>query len=84
MATARFEDPAYAANRGLDTDDEEDEGHSSHDGSSSNDEDEGNRGAPIMSIFASYYGIEASGGPELRGTIDDANFDAQSHVRVSI
>lgn len=38
---------------------------------------------PIMSIFASYYGIEDTNQPEpeVMGTIDDSNFDHVSYVK---
>lgn len=42
--------------------------------------------APIMSLFASFYGIEdpnkGTEGAGGRGTIDDANFDVDSYVKV--
>lgn len=39
--------------------------------------------APIMSIFASYYGIEdtTQPEPEVMGTIDDSNFDHVTYVK---
>lgn len=44
--------------------------------------------AQIMSLFASYYGIENptkdNEGPAPKGTIDDANFAAEDHVKVII
>lgn len=60
--------------------------------SEAEDDDDSNSGInntapPIMSLFASFYGIEdptknaeGNGG---RGTIDDANFGAEDYVRVS-
>lgn len=40
---------------------------------------------PIMSIFASYYGIEKPVAPIVenvrKGTIDDADFDPDSYVK---
>ena len=49
--------------------------------SESSDDDKG--GAPIMSIFASYYGIEEANGADnaQHGTIDDAAFDADAYVK---
>lgn len=43
--------------------------------------------SPMMSIFASYYGIEDPVDETLskqKGTIDDANFDSDTFVRVRI
>jgi hypothetical protein len=37
-----------------------------------------------MSIFASYYGIEETAAPQMKGTIDDANFDSETFVRVRV
>eukprot|EP01031_Cornospumella_fuschlensis_P025988 gene25988-31381_t len=52
------------------------------DGSDS-EKEEVSGNAPIMSIFASYYGIEDTSQPEpeVMGTIDDSNFDHVSYVK---
>lgn len=46
--------------------------------------DTGNASAPMMSIFASYYGIVDPNQTEAeaKGTIDDSNFDADEYVKV--
>lgn len=72
----------------------EDEKYSRDDSDVSEAEDDdsnsgvNNAAPPIMSLFASFYGIEdptknaeVNGG---RGTIDDANFAAEEYVRVSL
>lgn len=52
------------------------------------DDDDNDDGHPMMSIFASYYGIEDPGAsaPESKpkGTIDDAGFQAEQYVKVSL
>lgn len=60
---------------------------SESDSSSEKDENEelGSNNAPIMSIFASYYGIEdpnSNTPQEARGTIDDSNFNSELFVKV--
>eukprot|EP01033_Poteriospumella_lacustris_P012136 gene12136-8680_t len=58
-------------------------GASSDSSSSSSSDDHGGRGGggAVMSIFASYYGIEETAAPQMKGTIDDANFDSETFVR---
>lgn len=53
---------------------------------SSSESDGGGRGGggAVMSIFASYYGIEETAAPQMKGTIDDANFDSETFVRVRL
>lgn len=46
--------------------------------------DESGHHAPIMSIFASYYGIEDTSAQEMKGTIDDANFNSEQYVKVRL
>jgi hypothetical protein len=50
------------------------------------DEEEGevSNNAPMMSIFASYYGIEDPTDQEVEAkeTIDDSNFKAEEYVKV--
>ena len=58
-------------------------GASDSSSSSSSSESGDGRGGAVMSIFASYYGIEDSAAPQMKGTIDDANFDSENYVRVS-
>jgi hypothetical protein len=55
-------------------------GHTSED----EGDNEGSDGHPIMSIFASYYGIEETPTQENkpRGTIDDAGFQPEQYVKV--
>jgi hypothetical protein len=55
-------------------------GHTSED----EGDNEGSDGHPIMSIFASYYGIEEAPTQENkpRGTIDDAGFQPEQYVKV--
>lgn len=50
----------------------------------SGDEDNENpNDSPMMSIFASYYGIEESEADNKpKGTIDDVNFDPEAYVKV--
>lgn len=63
-----------------DDDEDDDEGFSGEE-----EEEEGKASAPMMSLFASYYGIEASAPSEAssaRGTIDDHNFNADDYCRV--
>lgn len=46
---------------------------------------EGTQDSPMMSIFASYYGIEEpidEATVKPKGTIDDANFEPETFVRV--
>eukprot|EP00981_Chlorochromonas_danica_P006792 scaffold1490_cov162-Ochromonas_danica.AAC.38 len=61
-----------------DDNDDDDEGFSGEE-----EEEEGKASAPMMSLFASYYGIEASAPSEVsaRGTIDDHNFNADEYCR---
>jgi hypothetical protein len=67
------------------SDSEDDYGSSGH--SSSDDEDQGSNNAPIMSIFASYYGIEdpttTTDQQSDKDSIDEVNFNADKYVRVS-
>jgi hypothetical protein len=60
---------------------ESDDDASSSGSESNSIESEHERSAPIMSIFASYYGIEEVA-PEMKGTIDDANFNPEAFVKV--
>lgn len=55
-------------------------GHTSDD----DDEHEGSDGHPMMSIFASYYGIEEEQVQDNRpkGTIDDAGFQPEQYAKV--
>lgn len=55
-------------------------GHTSED----DEEGEGDDGHPMMSIFASYYGIEETVvvDNKPKGTIDDAGFQPESYVKV--
>jgi hypothetical protein len=74
-ANADFSDNSSAGD-----DDVSSPGHSDDD-----DDDDGDDGHPMMSIFASYYGIEdpsaqVDDGP--KGTIDDAGFQPDKFVRV--
>lgn len=67
----------------------DDEGTSSGSSSGHTSDDEDNDdGHPMMSIFASYYGIEDPGAaaPEVKpkGTIDDAGFQAEQYVKVCL
>lgn len=65
----------------------DDESNSSDTSSGHTSDDDGNDdGHPMMSIFASYYGIEdpSASAPESKpkGTIDDAGFQAEQYVKV--
>jgi hypothetical protein len=55
-------------------------GHTSED----DEEGDGDDGHPMMSIFASYYGIEETvvADNKPKGTIDDAGFQPESYVKV--
>jgi len=59
-------------------------GHTSDDGEGDGDEDDD--GHPMMSIFASYYGITDPAAAVVdnspKGTIDDAGFQAEKYVKV--
>lgn len=59
-------------------------GHTSSDDDEDDDNDDGH---PMMSIFASYYGIKDPGASAVdntpKGTIDDAGFQAEQYVKVS-
>lgn len=55
-------------------------GSSSHSGEGRS----GGTGNAVMSMFASYYGIEDTGVAQMKGTIDDANFDSENFVRVGM
>lgn len=78
--------PAPAHRRG-----DEDDGSSagaqsdaaSDEGFSEEEEEEDGHSAPMMSIFASYYGIEDpnQGEAEAKGTIDDSNFNSEEYVK---
>ncbi len=51
--------------------------------SDSNHDEENENGSPMMSIFASYYGIEEPVDDTApKGTIDDSNFQSESYVKV--
>jgi hypothetical protein len=51
--------------------------------SDSNHDGENEDGSPMMSIFASYYGIEEPVDDTApKGTIDDSNFQPESYVKV--
>ena len=56
-------------------------GHTSDDDEENEDEDDGH---PMMSIFASYYGMEDTAvvDNKPKGTIDDAGFQADLYVKV--
>ncbi len=68
------------------SDSEDDFASSGH--SSSYDEDDNGNNAPIMSIFASYYGIEdptvVPDQQSDKDSIDEVNFNADKYVRVSL
>jgi hypothetical protein len=50
---------------------------------SDSNQDENEDGSPMMSIFASYYGIEEPVDDSVpKGTIDDSNFQSDSYVKV--
>lgn len=72
MSGGRFDAEILRERRSSGTDDEDDD---------STDES-GSHQAPIMSIFASYYGIEDTSAQEMKGTIDDANFNSEQYVKV--
>lgn len=66
-----------------DSDDSSSSGHTSEDEDGGEDAD----GHPMMSIFASYYGITDPAAAQVdntpKGTIDDAGFQAQDFVKVN-
>ena len=67
-----------------DSEDTTSSGHSSDD---DNENENNDSGHPIMSIFASYYGIEdttvGNTDNQIKNTIDDAGFQAENYVKVS-
>lgn len=74
---------ADGAGRLSDSDDSSSSSGHTSDGDDQNEDDDGH---PMMSIFASYYGIEDSSPAQdnkPKGTIDDAGFQAEQYVKVS-
>lgn len=69
--------------------DSEDDYASSGHSSSDDEDDKHSNNAPIMSIFASYYGIEdptttANDQQSDKDSIDEVNFNPDKYVRVSL
>ena len=69
---------------GRPSDDDDDSGNTSEEEDGYGNDS--NAGHPMMSIFASYYGIQdpadTAGQNKPKGTIDDADFDAEGYVKV--
>ena len=66
---------------------ENDSSSAGHTSSDDDDDENAEDGHPMMSIFASYYGIaDPSAAPEVdlqpKGTIDDAGFQPEAYVKV--
>lgn len=83
MATKQYQHDDRGARSNFDTDDEDEASSSSSTHDDDDSEEGGDRKAPIMSIFASYYGIEDENVQEMKGTIDDSNFNSEEYVKVS-